>query len=143
MVATVVDAVIVVLLLAVLGLGVWLHHNLRRLRQHDSQINHLIDALGRATSRAETALDGLRQTVETSRTQLADELGRAQEIADDLRFLTDRGCQRADRLTEQIERTRGASRHDPRLAEPLPAPRRATKRLQTPTELEQALRTLR
>lgn len=102
------DALITGLLLVVLGLGVRLHRRLEGLRQ-DSELERLIEALGTASAHAQSALENLRQTADARGERLASDLTRAQRLLDDLHFLTSRGEQLADRLEEQISKTRPAT----------------------------------
>jgi Domain of unknown function (DUF6468) len=140
-----VDGLIVALLLAALVLGLRLQQSLRGLRRGNGEMTQLIEALGRASGRAEAALDGLRQTAASTSERLARDVAGAQRLLDDLRFLSERGEQLADRLEEQIRRARPIALREPS-ASRAPAASRAvtaTARAGEAGELERALRTLR
>ena len=145
MLTLLVDGLIVVLLLVVLGRGLRLQRNLRDLRSGDGEIEQLIAALDRASARAQSALDGLRQTTEATSERLAGQLGSAQRLLDDLQFLTGRGEQVADRLEAQIRRQRPAAPgSESAPPAPIQAPRPGVARRAGPvTDLERTLRTLR
>jgi hypothetical protein len=108
-------------------------------------MNRLIEALGHASGRAEVALDGLKQTAASTTERLARDLAGAQRLLDDLRFLSERGEQLADRLEEQIRRARPIALREPPATRPPTASRAvtATARAGEAAELERALRTLR
>jgi hypothetical protein len=134
----IVDGLLAVLLLAALALGLRLQRSLHRLRHDDGEIGRLIEGLDTATSRSASALDGLRQTADATAERLAEQLAGAQRLLDDLRFLSSRGEQLADRLEQQISRGRPAAPPTPLApmpASPLQAGRAA--------ELERTLEALR
>jgi hypothetical protein len=145
MLSLLVDGLIVVLLLVVLGRGFRLQRHLRALRHDDGEIARLITALDRATTRAQAALDGLKQTAEASSERLAGQLASAQRLVDDLQFLTSRGEQAADRLLEQIRKGRPAAQR----TQPVPSGDNrmraagGSNRAAPPADLERTLRTLR
>jgi Domain of unknown function (DUF6468) len=140
-----VDALIVVLLLVVLGRGFQLQRQLRVLREDGGEIDRLIAALDRATARAETALDALRQTAEATGEDLTGRLASAQRLVDDLQFLTSRGEQAADRLAEQIRKERPLAQRMPATPAGSDQARAAggSHRLAPAADLERTLRTLR
>jgi hypothetical protein len=110
MLALVLDGSIAILILAALGLGLRLQRSLRELRSNDGELGRLILALDGASERSAAAIDGLRQAAADADERLAG----AQELVDDLRFLTSRGEQLADRLEAQIRQARpAAQRSDP------------------------------
>jgi hypothetical protein len=139
------DGLIVVLLLVVLGRGFQLQRHLGALRQEDGELDRLIAALDRATARAQTALDGLRQTAAETGERLTGQLTSARRLVDDLQFLTSRGEQAADRLMEQIRKERpGAPRAQAMAAAPDEGrPGGRPQRAVPAAELERTLRTLR
>jgi ABC-type transporter Mla subunit MlaD len=140
-----VDALIVGLLLVVLGRGFQLQRQLRVLREDGGEIDRLIAALDRATARAETALDALRQTAEATGEDLTGRLANAQRLVDDLQFLTSRGEQAADRLAEQIRKERPLAQRMPTASSGPDQARAAggSHRLVPAADLERTLRTLR
>jgi hypothetical protein len=104
----VLDGSIALLILAALGLGLRLQRNLRQLRSN-GELERLILALDSASERSAAVLDGLRQTATDADERLAD----AQQLVDDLRLLTSRGEQIADRLEDQIRQGRPAAQRSP------------------------------
>jgi hypothetical protein len=108
------DVLLVVLLLAVLVLGMRLRVRLRRLHHEVGGLEPSIGALDAASARSQAALAGLARAAERA----AEQLSATQRLLDDLRFLTGRGEQIADRLESGIREARPATA-TPRLsAEP-------------------------
>jgi len=134
----IVDGLLAVLLLAALALGLRLQRSLHRLRHDDGEIGRLIEGLDTATSRSASALDGLRQTADATAERLAEQLAGAQRLLDDLRFLSSRGEQLADRLEQQISRGRPAAPPTPLASMPAPPPQAGRA-----AELERTLKALR
>jgi hypothetical protein len=141
MLALVLDGSIAILILAALALGLRLQRNLRELRSTDGELERLIVALDGASERSAAALDGLRQAAAAADERLTG----AQRLLDDLRFLTSRGEQLADRLEEQIRRGRPtAQRSDPSPPKPAaPKPLARSDRSGPAADLERTLRALR
>lgn len=141
------DLLIIVLLSGVLGFGLMLYRRLRRFHHETASFEHLITALGGATERAEAALGELKRTAAAAGERLAEDHDRAQRLSDDLRLLSGRADQLAERLEEVIRVARPLERPgaSPRPAEagnagrtpPQPSP------AMSPDELERTLRTLR
>ena len=104
MLPLVLDGLLVVLLLAVLALGVRLRVGLRRLHREVGGLEQSIGALDAANGRSEAALAGLARAAERA----AEQLSSTQRLLDDLRFLTERGEQIADRLESGIRQARPA-----------------------------------
>jgi hypothetical protein len=141
MLALVLDGTLAVLILAALGLGLRLQRRIRQLRSNDGELERLIAALDSASERSAAAVDGLKQAAADADERLAG----AQRLVDDLRFLTSRGEQLADRLEDQIRRGRpAAQRSDPPPPKPAPPqpPARSDQAGQA-ADLERTLRTLR
>jgi hypothetical protein len=139
MLALVLDGTLAVLILLALGLGLRLQRNLRLLRGGDGDLERLISALDSAILRSETALHGLK-----SAAAAADErLSGAERLREDLRFLTSRGEQLADRLEEQVRHARPAPRSDPPLAAAVSRPRLPPDSPGQTAALERTLSTLR
>jgi hypothetical protein len=130
------DGALALLLVLSLGLGLKLHSALRRLRDDNTDFDRLIGAIDGATERARAVLDDLKRAAGDAGERLGGDLGQAQRVLDDLRFLCERGERVAEGLAGQIESSRG------------PAPMRANAataraRPVPPADLERALRTLR
>ena len=90
-----------------LGLGVKLHLALRRLRDDNTDFDRLVHAIDGATDRARSVLDDLKRAAGAVGERLGGDLGQAQRVLDDLRFLCERGERVADGLAGQIESSRG------------------------------------
>jgi hypothetical protein len=131
------DGALGVLLLLSLGLGLKLHRALRRLRDDNTDFDRLVRAIDGATDRARSVLDDLKRAAGAAGERLGGDLGQAQRVLDDLRFLCERGERVADGLAGQIEASRGPPpvRASAAAARPRPAPPAA--------DLERTLRTLR
>ena len=97
------DAALAVLLLLSLGLGLKLHRALRRLRDDNTDFDRLIAAINGATDRARSVLDDLKRAAGDTGERLGGDLGQAQRMLDELRFLCERGERLADGLAGQIE----------------------------------------
>jgi Domain of unknown function (DUF6468) len=97
------DGLLAALLVLSLGLGFKLHSALRRVRQDNSDFDRVIGALDAATERARSALEALKGTAGEAGERLSGDIGQAQRLLDDLRFLCERGERLADRLAGQIE----------------------------------------
>ena len=99
------DAALAVLLLLSLGLGLKLHLALRRLRDDNTDFDRLIGAIDGATDRARSVLDDLKRAAGDAGERLGGDLGQAQRVLDDLRFLCERGERRGRRAgwTDRVE----------------------------------------
>jgi len=156
MLALALDVLIILLLSGVLGLGLVLHRRLGRFRRETAAFEELIAGLTAATDRAEAALGELKRTAAAAGERLAEEQAGAQRLADDLRLLSGRADQLAERLAELIRTARpleasaapgravaapkaGQGEAEDGATEESPRPAPAT----SPQELERALRTLR
>jgi hypothetical protein len=114
MLSLVLDVLLVVLLLAVLALGMRLRVRLRRLHHEVGGLEQSIGALDAASARSQAALAGLARAAERA----AEQLSATQRLLDDLRFLTGRGEQIADRLESGIREARPATGTPRSSAEP-------------------------
>jgi hypothetical protein len=115
MLSFVLDVLLVVLLLAVLALGMRLRVRLRRLHHEVGGLEQSIGALDAASTRSQAALAaGLARAAEGA----AEQLSATQRLLDDLRFLTGRGEQIADRLESGIREARPATATPRSSAEP-------------------------
>jgi hypothetical protein len=130
------DGALAVLLVLSLGLGLKLHLALRRLRDDNTDFDRLIGAIDGATDRARAVLDDLKHAAGDAGERLGGDLGQAQRVLDDLRFLCERGERVAEGLAGQIESSRGPPRVRANAAA-------AGARPVPPPDLERALRTLR
>lgn len=105
MLPLVLDGLLLLLLLAVLALGLRLRVGLRRMHAEIGGLEQSIGALDAANGRSEAALAGLGRAAERA----AEQLSSTQRLLDDLRFLTERGEQIADRLESGIREARPAA----------------------------------
>lgn len=135
MLPLVLDGLLALLLVLSLGLGCKLHLALRRLRSDNADFDRLIGAIDAATDRARSALEGLKGSAGEAGERLSGDIGQAQRLLDDLRFLCERGERLADQLAGQIESGRMAPVRATAAARRPPVP--------PPADLERTLRTLR
>jgi hypothetical protein len=149
MLALTLDIAIVMLLLVALGAGIRLHGALKIFRVDSSEFQPMIQALDKATSRAETALGRLRKMAEDVGTKLHDDTKATQRLLDELDFMTKRADQLAARLDDGIGKARSidarTSRNSPPGTDPAsddPDARAQPPRRRVP-DLEQRLKNLR
>jgi chromosome segregation ATPase len=141
MLGYVIDAALVVLLLAALGGGFSLHRTLRRLQTSGNEFDQLIAALDAASGRAEAALADLKRIADDAGGRLAEEASGLQSLQDELAFMAQRAEQTAERLEKAISDARSVK------LEPLPEVRPGKTPEPPPpmsqNDLEQALKSLR
>ncbi len=106
MLALTLDIMIVVLLLVSLGAGLRLHGALKIFRVDGSEFQPMIQSLDKATTRAETALGGLRRVAEDVGGKLNSDVKNTQRLIDELDFMTKRADQLAEKLDESIGKAR-------------------------------------
>lgn len=106
MLALTLDIMIVVLLLVSLGAGLRLHGALKIFRVDGSEFQPMIQSLDKATTRAETALGGLRRVAEDVGGKLNSDAKNTQRLIDELDFMTKRADQLAEKLGESIGKAR-------------------------------------
>ncbi len=97
-----VDLIVIALLLAVLGVGWTLHRKLTALRRDRAELEQFAGRFGDAIHRAEQSVGHLKDSTQ----QLCRETEGAQTLAEDLRFLIERGGTAADRLEQAIGQSR-------------------------------------
>ena len=125
------DILVAVLLVVTIGYAVVLNRRLSALRKDNGELERMAQVFTEATSRAEDGIARLKQTSD----DLQDRMAAAQALADDLRFLIERGGNTADRLEHRVRQARdgsGAGAEDKRTVgvetrqdageEPAPAP---------------------
>ena len=106
MLALTLDIMIVLLLLISLGAGLRLHGALKIFRVDGSEFQPMIQSLDKATTRAETALGGLRRVAEDVGGKLNSDAKNTQRLIDELDFMTKRADQLAEKLDESIGKAR-------------------------------------
>jgi hypothetical protein len=149
MLALTLDIAIVILLLVSLGAGIRLHGALKIFRVDSNEFQPMIQALDKATTRAETALGRLRKMAEDVGGKLNEDTKSTQRLLDELDFMTKRADQLAARLDDSIGKARSvdvkASRSSPtggdRIGDELDT-RAQLSRRRVP-DLEQRLKNLR
>lgn len=122
----IVNALVAVLLVAVIVHAVMLNRRLKTWRAEAGEMERLIIAFNAAIVRAEAALAGLKQATREDGQTLDVAQRRAQALRDDLAYLSERGAGLADRLEEAV---RGALPQVPSepTAAPEPAPPKAAQ----------------
>lgn len=88
------DVVLAFLMSGTIGLAAVLNQRLREMRQHRQQLEVLANTFRDATGRAEEGIS----TLKISSERLQEQLSKAVSLADDLRYLIERGDSTADRL---------------------------------------------
>jgi ABC-type transporter Mla subunit MlaD len=143
MIGFVVDALILVLLIATLGFAVVLRRRLRALQAGAPELEELIARLRETTDGAGAVVESLRSEAVQAASQFAAERSGAQRLADELRLLTDRAERAAVGLTDAIRGARNPAAGPPGSAGEAAA--RATKggARRSRSEIEQALNQLR
>lgn len=101
-----VDGLIVVLLSAALGYAAILHRRLKALQAGEPELERLISSLSEVSGGTESAVDALKAATAEAGGRIAADLKRAQELADELRLLTDRADRAAAGLAEAIRSAR-------------------------------------
>ena len=111
------DGVIAVLLLLTIGYCAALMRRLGNLRGAQSELRGLIDGFGDSIVRAEKGIAGLKKAGADAAGELDDRIAEAdsriarqtkaaQTLADDLKFMSEKAEQLADRLERAIDRAR-------------------------------------
>ncbi len=103
--ATILDAVLILLLAATLFHARRLERALGVLKRDRAVLETLVEGFNDSTRQAEAGIERLHTATDGTGRQIARQIETAQRLRDDLSFLSDRG----DRLAERLERTvRGA-----------------------------------
>lgn len=84
-----------------------LDKNLTILRQNQSSLAKLVEALNDATNKAENSIPKLKSVTEHSSSGLKEVVDNAKELKDDLMFINERADNLADRLEGVIKSSRG------------------------------------
>lgn len=104
------------LLVAVIYYVIRLNRNLHVLKSGKAELDALIVAFNESTNRAEMSVARLKASAMETATSLQSSVDKAQELRDDLVFMTGRADELATRLEEAIAGARGLSRAPPRPA---------------------------
>ncbi|MEM7042910.1 MAG: DUF6468 domain-containing protein [Pseudomonadota bacterium] len=113
MLALTLDIMIVLLLLITLGAGLRLYGALKIFRVDGNEFQPMVHSLDQATSRAESALGGLRKMAVEVGNKLNKEARSTQRLIDELDFMTKRANQLAEKLEDKIGKARSASSGSP------------------------------
>jgi len=105
-----------VLLVAVIFYVIRLNRNLNVLKSGKAELDALIAAFNESTNRAEMSVARLKTSAMETATSLQSSVDKAQELRDDLVFMSSRADELATRLEGAIAGARGMSR----AASPLP-----------------------
>lgn len=105
----VLDVVVIVLLAVSIVYAAILNRRLTTLRESKAEMEKLFANFAKATSNAESGLAAMRHTVESYGTTLQGKLDAASAVAEDLRFLVERGGATADRLEASVTAGRTAA----------------------------------
>lgn len=105
----IVDVLGAVLMAAVIFYVIRLNANLKTLKAGKAELEALIAAFTESTNRAEASVLRLKASATETATALQANVTKAQELRDDLSFMTDRADELATRLEGAIAAARGVS----------------------------------
>lgn len=103
----IVNIIIIGLLIPTIVYVYRLDKNLTVLRQNQSSLAKLVEALNDATNKAESSIPKLKSVTEHSSSGLKEVVDNAKELKDDLMFINERADNLADRLEGAIKNSRG------------------------------------
>ena len=109
MTAMLLDALVAVLLVAMIVYAVILNRRLQGLRQGKEDLRAVIADFNAATERARVGMAELHRYSETTGEALGTLTHKAEALRDDLDFLLERGEPLADRLVDGVRAARGAA----------------------------------
>jgi len=111
-----IDGVVSILLVTVIVYAVQLNRNLGALKANKVELEKLIASFTESTNRAEASVGRLKSSATETAQSLQSNVTRAQELRDDLTFMTERANEIADRLEAAISDSRSgsAARSEPR-----------------------------
>ncbi|MDJ0944141.1 MAG: DUF6468 domain-containing protein [Kiloniellales bacterium] len=116
----IIDAVVILLLLATIGYAAVLNRRLIRLRSAKDDMAALLKEFGEAGAKAQQALAALHGEGQATAEKLDGLLERARSLSDDLVFLIDRGDRLADSLAASEAGTAGRKPAAKRPTRPAP-----------------------
>lgn len=125
------DVVLALLMSGTIGMAAVLNRRLSEMRQHRQQLELLANTFRDATGRAEEGIN----TLKVSSEHLQAQLTKANTLADDLRYLIERGDSTADRLEAGV---RGHARAE---CKPMSGARPAAASVAAPTSPGAAMNT--
>jgi len=118
----VLDAVVVVLLMATIGFCIVLNRRLGALRRNEAELKQMLAKFGQVASEAEAGIARLKEAGTGAVTELRERIGEAEALRDDLAFVAERGDRIAADLGRKLSASRPAQTQTPAPA-PAPAPR--------------------
>ncbi len=98
----IINIIIIALLIPTIVYAYRLNNNLKALRQNQSSLAQLVNALNEATFKAENSIPKLKSVTEHSSEGLKEVVDSAKELKDDLLFINERADNLADRLENVI-----------------------------------------
>ena len=108
-VATMIDALVAVLLLVTIIYAVMLNRKLGQLRTSRADFEKLVAEFSAAAARTEGGIAALKEGTAARQADLEGKIDRADAIRDELAFMLDRGDQLAGQLDSLIRGGRGAT----------------------------------
>jgi len=121
-----IDVLGAILLIVVIVYAFRLNRSLSALKSNKAELDGLITTFTDSTNRAEASVARLKSSAMETATALQSNVSKAQELRDDLAFMTDRAEELANRLEAAISTARNAT---PRATE---VPKRETESAETP-----------
>jgi chromosome segregation ATPase len=115
-----------ILLIVVIVYAFRLNRSLSALKSNKAELDGLITTFTNSTNRAEASVARLKASATETATALQTSVSKAQELRDDLAFMTDRAEELANRLESAISSARTAT---PRATE---VPKRETESAEPP-----------
>lgn len=112
------DVVLAVLLFAMIAYAAVLNKRLDTLRESKSEMENLAQRLVESTQHAEKGLADLKNAANETGNDLSKRVEEARKLADDLRFLVDKGSGLADRLEKQVTENRETGTASPASGRP-------------------------
>lgn len=109
----IINLIIIALLIPALIYMIRLNRNLTILRENQSSLAKLVEALNDATFKAENSIPKLKTVTENSSNNLKEVVENAKELKDDLMFINERADNLADRLEGAIKDSRGIKETKP------------------------------
>lgn len=115
-----IDVLVSVLLIVFIVYAIRLNRSLSSLRANKAELDGLIATFTQSTNRAEASVARLKASATETATALQTNVTKAQELRDDLAFMTDRADELANRLEAGIKSARSATTqgHEPLSREP-------------------------
>jgi len=107
MASLILNAVVALLLLAVLAAGFWMQRRMEVWRADRAALEPVVRALSDAVERAHDAIHQLRATAIEADARLTEKTGTAQKLANELQLLSDFGESVAARIERAADDARG------------------------------------